>query len=303
MGEDTMRKYLLFVSILLVLGGAVFSSGLKEDPTRFLTDVDELGDWINDSETIIIDARSFEDYQAGFIPGAVNVFTPSLDTTVVLGDGTEIQRIVQPSEEIVFPLQDAGINKNSRVVIYDAGRSTLAPRLFWILDYYGHKNVSILDGGIAAWVGSGGRISTSISDVTTGNFIPLAQPEKHADFEYVKTAINGDAVLVCNALSAESHAGGAIPNTVNLPQTTTFVAGDIPLLEQATRLEELLDSIGHDPEQEIVFYCGAGYAAAVDYFIARYIGLPSVRMYDGSLRDWTARGGELTPDGAPATSS
>lgn len=298
-----MRKYWLPTLIFLIAAGALFGNGLKEDPTRLLTNAEELGEWLNDPKTVVIDARSFDDYQAGFIPGAVNVFTPSLDTTVKLDDGTEIQRIVQPSDEIVFPLQDAGINKDSRVIIYDAGRSTLAPRLFWILDYYGHKNVSILDGGFPAWVGSGGQISTTISDTAPGNFVPSAQPGKLADFEYVKTAINGDAVMVCNALSAESHAGGAIPNSVNLPQTTTFVGEDIPFLEQASRLQELLDSIGHDRNQEIVFYCGAGYAAAVDYFVARYIGLPSVRMYDGSLRDWTARGGELTPNGEPASSS
>ena len=298
-----MRKYLVLVLIFLVAGGVIFGNGLREDPTRFLTDVGDLDEWINDPNTVIIDARSAEDYQAGFIPGAVNLFTPSLDTTVILEDGTEIQRIVQPSDEIVFPLQDAGINKDSRVVIYDAGRSTLAPRLFWILDYYGHENVSILDGGLPAWTGSGGEISTRVADVELGNFIPAAQSEKLADFEYVRSAIAGDAIMVCNALSAESHAGGAIPNSVNLPRNTAFVAEDIPYLEQASRLVELLDSIGHDRNQEIVFYCGAGYAAAVDYFIARYVGLPSVRMYDGSLRDWNARGGELTPNGIVATNS
>lgn len=302
MNTQTLRRTLVlgFVLNLAVLS---FGGGLQEaDTTGFLTEIADLEELLDNPRAVLIDARSFDDYSQGFIPGAVNLFTPSFDRTITLEDGTQVTAMVQAPEEIKFPLQDAGINRNSKIYIYDAGRSSLAPRLFWILDYYGHKNVSIVNGGVAKWVAEGNELSTEVQDVSVGNFVPTAQPEKLADFDYVQTAINGDSILVCDALSASSYSEGAIPNTKSLPQSTTFTEEEVPYFKQAEHLETLLEEIGHDWEQEVVFYCGAGYAAAVDYFIARYIGLPNVRMYDGSIRDWTARGGELTPGGAPTSS-
>lgn len=302
MHTQTLRRALV-LAVVLNLAVLSFGGGLQEtDTTGFLTEIDDLEGLLDNPRAVLIDARSFDDYSQGFIPGAVNLFSPSLDRTITLEDGTQVAAMVQTPEEIIFPLQDAGISKNSSVYIYDAGRSSLASRLFWVLDYYGHKNVSIVNGGVAKWVAEGNELSTVVQDVPAGNFVPTAQPEKLADFDYVQIAIKGDSILVCDALSASSYSDGAIPNTKSLPKNTTFTDEEVPYFRQAEHLETLLEDIGHDWEQEVVFYCGAGYAAAVDYFIARYIGLPNVRMYDGSLRDWTARGGELTPGGAPISS-
>ena len=54
----------------------------------------------------------------------------------------------------------------------------------------------------------------------------------------------------------------------------------------------------HDfKDGEVIFYCGAGYAASVNYFVARALGYTNVRLYDGSKSDWTARGEQLLPSG------
>ncbi len=287
------------LAVALSIAGTAFASGSPEPQgaESLLVSVEELQERLDDSGTLVLDARDYGDYASGSIPGAVSLPTNDLNRTVVLDDGTEIPRIVQEADEIVYALQDAGINTDSRIVIYDQGGSTLAPRLFWILDYYGHTDLAILDGGFSAWQASGLEVSAEIADIPRGDFIPVANPEKHADFEYVTESLGSDSTMVCNALSESSFAEAAIPGSTNLPQANLFATDGVPYLKQAEVLETLLNDIGFDRSKEIVFYCGAGYAASVDYFVAQLIGLPRVRMYDGSLQDWRAREGELLPSG------
>lgn len=288
----------LIALILILAATSAFATGRGEVNEDLLISADELSEILDHPRTVIIDAREFAGYSQGFIPGAVNIYPRAdLDHTTVLDDGTEVEALVLPAEDIIFPLQDAGINRNSRVVIYDSGASSLAPRVFWTLDYYGHRNVAILNGGLPAWEAAGGALSTEIVDVEPGNFVPRPNEDKIADFEYVSAAISGNATMVCNALSERSYESGAIPRSTNLSYGEFFPDDGVPLLAQADVLDELLNDIGYDRSKEIVFYCGRGYAASVDYFAARYLGIENVRLYDGSLRDWNARGGELLPSG------
>ena len=291
------HRFLLVSILAIMVVAAGFASGRTEARDPLLLSTEQLVERLDDSRTLILDARGFDQYRDGFIPGAVSLPTDSLNQVVLLDDGTEVQRVVQSADEIVYALQDAGISANSRIVIYDQGGSTLAPRLFWILEYYGHTNVAILDGGFAAWTADGLDTSTQVVDIARGDFVPDPQPQRIADFDYVSAAIGSDSIMLCNALSEASFANAAIPTSKSLPQTNVFATDGVPLLKQADVLETLLDDIGFDRDHEIVFYCGAGYAASVDYFVARLIGLERVRMYDGSLIDWRARGGELTPGG------
>ncbi len=291
------HRFLLVSILAAVVATAGFASGRAEARDPLLVSAEQLSARLDDPRTLILDARGFDQYRDGFIPTAVSLPTDSLNQVIVLDDGAEVQRIVQSADEIVYALQDAGINASSRIVIYDQGGSTLAPRLFWILEYYGHTNVAILDGGFAAWSAAGLDTSTEVVDVARGDFVPVAQPHRIADFDYVRSAIGSDSIMLCNALAEASFASAAIPTSTNLPQTNVFATDGVPLLKQADILETLLDDIGFNRDHEIVFYCGAGYAASVDYFVARLIGLERVRMYDGSLIDWRARGGELTPGG------
>jgi 3-mercaptopyruvate sulfurtransferase SseA len=76
-----------------------------------------------------------------------------------------------------------------------------------------------------------------------------------------------------------------------------FADGDVPLFHGDEVLADMLADAGHEDGQEFLSFCGSGYLASVNYFAARLLGLEQVRMYDGSLVDWNARGGALLPSG------
>ena len=288
--------------LALAVSAVLFSTTSRSDGRTgqgagLLLDHDELAEIIDDPDVVVLDARDREDYDLGAIPGAVSLPTESLNRTVVLDSGEEVPRIVQEADEIAEPLQEAGISQDSHVVIYDNGGETAATRIFWVLDYYGHEHVSVLDGGLTGWQANGGDIAQTEPEVSRGDFVAVPHPERHADFEYVQEAMYSDSVVLCNGLSAESYEEGSIEGSQNLHATSLFEDGEVPHFRGDDLLAEMLEDVGHEPGQEFLSFCGSGYMASINYFAARLLGVENVRMYDGSLVDWNARQGELLPEG------
>ncbi|MEX2549011.1 MAG: rhodanese-like domain-containing protein [Nitriliruptoraceae bacterium] len=303
MAVNRTTTTLLGVGLLGVVAAVAIVVTGSDDAAQagdLLVDSETLAGIIDDDEVLVIDARDPEDHALGAIPGAVNVPTDTLNHTVVLDDGTEIPAIVQEPDDIEEPLQQAGISEDTHVVVYDNGAETSATRIFWVLDYYGHDRVSVLDGGIAGWEANGGDLSTTPPEVAAGDFVPDPEPEKHADFAYVQEALHSDSVMLCNALSAESYEEGSIENSTNLHASSLFEDGDVPYFRGDEVVAQMLEDAGHEPGQEFLSFCGRGYMASINYFAGRLLGLEQVRMYDGSLTDWNARDGELLPAGGQA---
>ena len=295
---------LVAAAAVLVVGGAavavpalVADDGPERAETGLLVDESELAERLDDDDVVVVDARDPEEYAAGAIPGAVSLHTEVLNRTVTLDNGEEVPRIVQEADEISEPLQQAGINADDHVVVYDNGGETSAPRIFWVLEYYGHDRVSVLDGGLAAWEAAGHEVSQSPPQVAQGGFTPQPRPELHADFAYVQEAMYSDSVVLCNALSAESYQEGSIEGSQNLHATSLFADDDVPYFRGDEVLGEFLEQVGHEPGQEFLSFCGSGYMASINYFAARLLGVENVRMYDGSLQDWNARDAEILPEG------
>lgn len=136
-----------------------------------------------------------------------------------------------------------------------------------------------------------------------GDFTPEPVPERHADHEYLREAMASDTVVVCNALSAESFEEGSIEGSTNLHATSLFDDGEIPHFRADEVLTELLEDAGYEEGHEFLSFCGPGYTASINHLAARLLGIEQVRMNDGSLIDWNARGGSLLPAGGRSSRS
>ena len=264
---------------------------------EYLVSAGELDGRLASAGLVVLDAREPDQYRAGHIPGAVNLPLSQLQYDVRLPDGEVSPANVKPAAQIRGPFQKAGINQGSHLVIYDGGETYRATREWWMLDYYGHTHISVLDGGLAAWKTRGGKLSTGTVRPAHGDFEPVADPEKIATFAYVQSHIGTKATAVCDALSASSFSSGAIPGSINLPWTEAVDANAFGKLKGAAQLASLLESLHLSRDHEIIFYCRRGYVSSLEYFIARTLGYTRVRLYDGSLSDFTARGGKLAPGG------
>lgn len=263
---------------------------------ELIISAEELGAQRTREEVLLLDARDPRDYAAGHLPGAVNLPPSSMEWSLEIEAGRQVDHLLAPPDRIAPLLRACGVRSERPVVLYDQGGSYLAARLFWILDFLGHPNPAVLDGGTAAWQSSGGSLVCETAPPPAGDFVPRPDYHKHADFGYVLECLGRADVRLCNALPKESFANEAIPGSLNLPFHDTYETGKLPCLRSPGELDALLRRIA-SPGEELVVYCGIGYTASQDYWVARLLGYPRVRMYDGSLTDWKARGGLLTPAG------
>ncbi|HUX21441.1 MAG TPA: sulfurtransferase [Spirochaetia bacterium] len=295
-----MRRAFVLMSVALLALGRVAAqpaapSGLAHP--EFLVSPQELQGELTTPRLLILDVREPTAYLSGHIPGAVNLPLSELQHSVDLSNGNVSPAIVKPAGQIRGPFRAAGIERDSRIVLYDAGETYSATRVWWMLDYYGHLHIAVQNGGLAAWKAMGGELATNQVHLRRGRFEPVADASKIATFAYVESHMGTSATSICDALSADSYAAGAIPGSISLPWSDTLTTNAFGGFKEANQLASLLESAGLKRDSQIIFYCQRGYVSSVEYFVARALGYQHVRLYDGSLSDFTARGGRLQPSG------
>jgi thiosulfate/3-mercaptopyruvate sulfurtransferase len=264
-----------------------------------------LAEHLNDDNLVVIDLRnkidkgSYETFLDGHIPGAIH--------SDYLTDGWRVGR-----DGVVGLLPDAaqfeglarrlGVSASTHVVIVPAGVSSTdfgsSARAYWTFKVYGHENVSILDGGFADWQTAYPELIESGPFIApeAGDFVAQFQPDIYIGTEDVASYVAnpGEAVLVDGRNTSQFYAeakhpkaekAGRIPSAVLMSQADAY-ADDSNRLKNRDELAEIYDDLG---EQTIVSYCNTGHWAATNWFVmSEVLGLDNVRLYDGSMVEWTA---------------
>jgi len=228
-------------------------------------------------------------YEAGHIPGAVRLGW--LDDLSDPDDPIEGQ--IAPPARFAAAIERAGISNGTAVVAYDDNNLFLAARLYWMLQYYGHNDVKVLDGGWPRWVREGYPISTEVPVVVPGRFTPAPRPALRRTKEDVR-AIVGEGVrpiLDCRWDSSYRAAGGHIPGAAHLPSTSTLSPEGTWRSPQ--EVAELARALGASPDREVVLYCGGGVSACQVFLALKMAGYQRLSVYDGSWADWST--GEPAP--------
>jgi thiosulfate/3-mercaptopyruvate sulfurtransferase len=240
-----------------------------------------------------------EQYLAVHVPGAAFV-----DVTGELSDPAGPYPFTLPAAPALAAAFGAvGVGDDTHVVVYDTVGSAWATRVWWLLRWLGHDQVSVLDGGLAAWQAAGFATASGAADdeaarATSATLTPRERPELLATLPQVERISSGAAAgLLVNALDPATFRGdqevstyarrGRIPGSVNLPLFTLLDPATgrfLPVDELRERLEAggLLDAEG------AVTYCGGGIAATLPAFAAYVVAGTEVAVYDGSLSEWTA---------------
>jgi len=253
-----------------------------------LVDADWLAAHLDDPTVRIVDARMpFEAslYETAHIPGAVFVNVSS-----ELCCPSE----VMPADEFASLMGQLGIGDDTTVVVYDTEGGRWAARLWWALQYYGHEQAAMLDGGLRAWVGSGGAVETEAPDVEPATFTPQVQPRWRATIDEVRAAIDDPAVSLVDGLPRSSYTGdwpdfggGHIPSAVSLPAPDTL--NEVFLtIHSPDVLSRMLMRLGLDPAQRVITYCGGGPYGSHDAFVLYLMGFDEVGLYDGCMMEWTS---------------
>ena len=261
-----------------------------------------LKDHLKDADVFVLDVRSAIDgggaeaYLKGHIPGAIHSDYDKAGWRVTRGGVPFMLPTIAELEKLIG---ETGIDEDTHVVVVPAGVSYTdfgaAARTYWTLKVAGVTKVSILDGGYAAWtaqnpVESGrGKPSPKIFTATLNKSLFVDAREVEA------IERDGGATLV-DARPATFFAGkekapaskgyGHIPGAVSL-DSATFYDASANRLKPQTELASLASSAV--PAGPTVAYCNTGHWAATDWFVlSEILGRPDVKLYYGSMVDWTS---------------
>lgn len=250
-----------------------------------LISTDELNTILDDPNLILADTRSFKEYSEGHIPGAVH-----LDLFAFHWIDTSKQGIENFNDQSKSLLSFLGVTPEKKVVFYDSVSGMLAARGVWMLMYFSHQNVMMLDGGITKWQKENLTMETKPNGFKPSDFSGKTNPEIISGFEYIRD--NLENVKILDARSPGEYDGsvvraaqsGHIPNSVNIDWSQN-------LKEDGTFKsdEELSKMYDYPKDTEIVTYCQGAYRAANSFLVLKKLGFSNVKVYLGSWGEWGNR--------------
>lgn len=258
-----------------------------------LADTAWLRERLNDPKLRILDFSKKETYDKGHIPGAVLVSSAELLQAEV--DGVKGQ--VPPAAVVAAGLGKAGVSNDSIVVVLDDSNGLIAARAFWVLKYYGHKDVRILNGGAKKWQADGGPISTEVPKPTAVEYKAGSPDNKiRVTAKEVLEAVNSEKAVIVDARTPEEYVGrdvraargGHIPKAVNVNWTSAVKEDGT--FKSVDELRKLYADAGVTPNKAVYTYCQTGVRAAHTWFVLKYLlGYENVANYDGSWEEWGNR--------------
>jgi thiosulfate/3-mercaptopyruvate sulfurtransferase len=229
-----------------------------------------------------------ERYLEGHIPRAAFV---DLETELAGPPGQGGRHPLPAADAFGSAMRAAGVSGYRPVVVYDGGDSMAAARAWWLLRYFGHPQVFVLDGGFSGWLAAGHAIERGAVAVEAGDFVPRAGGMPLLDAEGAARLAAG-AGLLLDARAAERYSGerepvdpvaGHIPGAVNLPATELRrLEGGLLGVEG---LRERFEAAGVRDGVPVGAYCGSGVTAALEVLALSEAGFDAA-LYVGSWSDW-----------------
>lgn len=227
-------------------------------------------------------------YREGHIPGAVFV---DLDAELAGPPGARGRHPLPDRDAFEAAMRGHGVSAARAVVAYDQGDNAGAARAWWTLGFFGHPEVRVLDGGIAAWVAAGGALSTEQPDPAPGDF--TATPGGRAMLDAAQAAALARRGVLLDARTLVRYRGeqepidpvaGHIPGAVSAPTTDTMDPQRGAFLPRE-ELREHFAALGAVPGVDVGAYCGSGVTGAHEVLALAAAGIPAA-LYVGSWSEW-----------------
>jgi thiosulfate/3-mercaptopyruvate sulfurtransferase len=253
---------------------------------NFLIEADELLKKLGDEDIRIYDATITDDvYLKRHIPGAAYFNHERFSDP-----NGKYEYTLLPDDKLDNQIGNIGISNNSEVILYACGMLPYALRAWWLLQYAGHNNVRVLNGGLSAWEKAGGSVEQGVRWYKPASFRARFNPTMFASKEEILASMQDDNVAIVNVLPIESYEASHIVGSACLPCMDLMQGLDylLPNDQLAARLGEI------SKHKRIITYCGGGIAAAVNAVAHLMTGHENVAVYDGSMYEWLGEGLPVT---------
>ncbi len=286
-----LKNYkVIFLSLLIFPLFISQNAVAAEYPNEnLLIETEWLSKNLNDSNIRIIDLRSSANYMKGHIRNAIP-FSHELVTTTRNG----VKGMVADKEAVEQALERLGISSNTKLIFYDDADSKWATYMFWVMEYHGHKNAAVLNGGYQKWEGEKRPLLTDIPKVKPVSFKAQINKNLIVDTEWVKKNISSPKVKIINVRPEKDYIDGHIAGTINIPWLENLQGASTKVWKSKNELMQMYEKEeGIKKDETVISSCMFGILAGGTYFTLRLLDYKDVKLYDGSQSDWVAKGNTL----------
>jgi len=255
-----------------------------------LVDTDWVAAHAADANVRVVDMRQ-SGFDGGHVPGAVYL------SPVAIRDANAAPTFLPTPAAFEQMMGKLGISNTTRVIVYDERGGIYAARLWWILSYYGHTNVALMNGGWLKWAAEQRPTTTESPAPPAGRFTARPQPKWLATASDVVAAIDKAGIAIVDARTSAEIEGKDLRNIKRggfIPSSTPVYWEDLLDMPQRTfksadELKQIYEARGIVPTKEVIAYCQVGMRASVDLFALHLIGYDKLRNYLGSWEEWGNR--------------
>ncbi len=191
-----------------------------------------------------------------------------------------------------------GVSNDSNVVLYSTpAANPFVPATYWLMKYFGHKNVSIMNGSLDKWEKEGKKTDGTLPEIKSATYKASGNTKSiHADGASVLNNLKNSGTVIVDTRAADEYTGakeisyikakGHIPGAVNLNFYPTNRNGD-GTYKSVADLKAAYEAAGVTKDKEIITYCEGGPRAADSYFaLTELLGYTNVKVYVGSWMEW-----------------
>jgi thiosulfate/3-mercaptopyruvate sulfurtransferase len=275
---------------------ALVGSAMAAEP---LVDVAWLKDNLGKPNVAVVDMQPTSDFLRGHIPGAASTDFGKSGWREERADKVPDMFPAKP-DKLVAHIGSLGVDNDSHVVLVAPGGSYAdmgwATRIYWTFKVLGHDNVSILNGGMAAWVKDKGAVETGAAKVVAKTFTPHLRLDMIATIDDVKAA-KAKGVLLVDSRPEDQFVGinrnpkatenGTLPGARNLPSGWTTENGG-GMFRPKSQLEKLYKIANVPTGGDQINFCNTGHLASIGWFVSsELVGNKKAKLYDGSMVEWT----------------
>jgi thiosulfate/3-mercaptopyruvate sulfurtransferase len=268
-----------------------------------------LANHLDDPNVRIVDARWYllepgkgeKDYAGAHIPNAIYLSVDNHLAAPPLSDAKTGRHPLPSPEAFAATMRRAGISNGdtgaqTHVVAYDDAGGANSARLWWLLRYFGHENVSLLDGGLIQWLAEGRLVSNKVPTFPGGDFHARPNRGMVITKEEMIELTRDPRALILDSRAPERYRGdtepidpraGHIPGAKNATLPGNRRSPDDFRFRNPSELQAHYDALGANGADEIVAYCGSGINAAATIFALQLAGYAEARLYPGSFSEWS----------------
>lgn len=263
-----------------------------------LVSTDWLAQHLGDPDLTIVDSSWFmpslgrsgrEEFLRAHIPGA-----RFLDIDAVSDHSNPAPHMLPAAEDFGRAMEQLGIGRDDRIVVYDNSATRTAPRGWFMLRHFGAEWVAILDGGFQKWLAEGRPAQSGEAAPREARFEPREDRAQVVTKQQILSGVHDPLLDARGAGRFDGSeadprpgvAAGHIPGARNLPFSALYNADGT--FKSPEEIGQLFARAGIDPDKPFVATCGSGVTANSLIFAAHLLGNCDTKLYDGSWSEWGA---------------